>query len=187
MKSRKFLWFLLRLNLIVWLAAAATAVWLNGAEAAPEKVTLCHFGETKQVPSRAVESHRAHGDYLGPCVTPTPEPESIPASESSAHPLYTMWLLTRDFGVTHAKGEVVFVPAYWQCLIRSDTHPSEERQRALCFRGQYPNYEPARLRHLADEDRRLNGWWVADDAPCAAPVMSDGTWACDALTSWRYR
>ena len=188
MKSRKFLWFLLRLNLVVWFAAAITSVYFSDGEAAkPEKVELCHFGTTMEIPANSVDAHLAHGDYLGVCVAPTPEPETTPASESSAHPLYTMWLLTRDFRVRHAKGEVVFIPAYWQCLIRSDAHPSEERQRALCFRGQYPNYEPARLRHLADEDRRLNGWWVADDAPCAAPVMSDGTWACDRLTPWRLR
>ncbi len=154
MKSKKFLWFLLRLNLIVWLAAAATTIWLNGAEAAPEKVTLCHFGETKQVPSRAVQQHLDHGDYLGVCVAPTPEPESTPASESSAHPLYTMWLLTDNQG--------------WDCLIISDTHPSIERQGALCF----PTLDPD---------------WRATSAPCAAPVMSDGSWKCDAQTPWRLR
>ncbi len=163
MDSKKFLWFLLRLNLIVWLAAAATAIWLDQAEAANEKVLLCHFGETKQVPLQAMQTHLNHGDYLGPCILPSSAPEP------DARPLYMMWLLTRDFRVTHAKDDVVFIPAYWQCLIRSESAPSVEQQGLLCFSDLF------------------EGQWVADNAPCAAPVMSDGTWVCDALTSWRYR
>lgn len=151
--------------------------------AKPAKVTLCHFDTTMEVPEQSVAAHLAHGDYLGECASG----EGIPEVVSSAYPLYNMWLLTKDFRVEHAKGTVTIVSSYWHCLIRSDGPPSVERQRALCFRGQYPEHAPDQLRHLADEDRRLNGWWVADNTPCAAPVMSDGTWACDALTRWRLK
>ena len=45
------------------------------------------------------------------------------------------------------------------CVILSETHPSVERQEVLCG-------------------------WVADSAPCAGWLLSDGTWSCDAQ---RYR
>ncbi len=162
-------------------------------------------------PGQELAEHLGHGDYHGVCTvtptpttpvptetpteTPTPTPEPTGTPEPTPEPTGTpeptetplpstakvvipnMWLLTREG---------------WDCLIRSETHPSEDRQRALCFRAQYPNdYDPARLRRLADEDRRLNGWWVADNAPCAGPVYSmfesddDGYWRCDKYTPWR--
>ncbi|KKL90180.1 hypothetical protein LCGC14_1907280 [marine sediment metagenome] len=173
------------------LAIALTAVASLPASAAPERVTLCHFGETKQVPKRAVSGHLGHGDYLGECQEPDPDPdpEPAPAPPSSAQPLYKMWLLTRDKQVLVGRWkDTLTFPGYWQCLIISETHPSEERQRNLCFRGQYPsNYNSARLRHLADEDRRLGGWWVADNTPCAAAVYDDGSWYCNKFTIWGTR
>ncbi len=167
MKSRKFLWFLLRLNLIVWLATAIASVYFSDGEAAkPEKVEFCHFGTTMELPAKPAEKHLAHGDYLGECVVGT-IPEVVP--DPRPYPLYMMWLLTRDKRLSVLHGEVVIYPAYWQCLIRSDTHPSIERQGALCFPSIF------------------NGTWVADDTPCAANVMSDGSWRCDKYTPWRLR
>lgn len=73
----KFLWFLLRLNVVIWLAAAATITFMRLGEAngGPEKITICHFGETKEIPAKAIEPHLEHGDYLGVCV-PEFGPES---------------------------------------------------------------------------------------------------------------
>lgn len=33
----------------------------------PAKITVCHRGKTREVPLKALESHLAHGDTLGPC------------------------------------------------------------------------------------------------------------------------
>ena len=64
-----------------------------------------------------------------------------------AEPLFMMWLLTRgDQG----------------CILLSETHPSIERQKALCFPATDPD-------------------WVADNAPCADYVYDDDTWSCDAF------
>jgi hypothetical protein len=64
-----------------------------------------------------------------------------------AEPLFMMWLMTRgDQG----------------CILLSETHPSVERQKALCFPATDPD-------------------WVADSAPCADYVYSNDTWSCDAF------
>jgi hypothetical protein len=64
-----------------------------------------------------------------------------------ADPLFMMWLLTRgDQG----------------CILLSETHPSVERQKALCFPATDPD-------------------WVADNAPCADYVYDNDTWSCDAF------
>ena len=37
-----------------------------------EKVTICHKGQTLEVPKQALQAHLNHGDTLGPCsVTPS--------------------------------------------------------------------------------------------------------------------
>jgi hypothetical protein len=69
----------------------------------------------------------------------------------AATPLFMMWLLTRgDQG----------------CILLSETHPSIERQKALCFPATDPD-------------------WVADNAPCADfvydNVYDNDTWSCDAF------
>jgi hypothetical protein len=65
----------------------------------------------------------------------------------AADPLFMMWLLTRgDQG----------------CILLSETHPSVERQRALCFPATDPD-------------------WTADNAPCADYVYDNDTWSCDAF------
>ena len=69
----------------------------------------------------------------------------------AANPLFMMWLLMRgDQG----------------CILLSETHPSVERQKALCFPATDPD-------------------WVADNAPCADYVYDNGTdygyWSCDAF------
>jgi hypothetical protein len=67
--------------------------------------------------------------------------------EAGAEPLFMMWLLTRgDQG----------------CILLSETHPSVERQKALCFPATDPD-------------------WVADNAPCADYVYDNDTWSCDAF------
>jgi hypothetical protein len=44
----------------------------TGAGPAPKKVTLCHKGQTLELPEAAVQAHLNHGDTLGPCsVTPS--------------------------------------------------------------------------------------------------------------------
>jgi len=119
------------------------------------KVTPCHILTSPpcslSVPANAVEAHLVLGAPPGIYHDPDPVPSSSPSA--GRVPLYTLWLLTR--------GD-------WHCLIRSETHPSVERQRALCF-------------PLIDPD------WTATNAPCAAPVYDDGNWACDAMTPWRTR
>ena len=40
------------------------------------KVTLCHQGQTIDVPPSAVQTHLTHGDTVGACDAPTPGPES---------------------------------------------------------------------------------------------------------------
>lgn len=85
-----------------------------------------------------------------------PEPEG----DNSVIPM--MWLLTR--------GE----PGDWPpCILISETHPSVERQQALCFSDQ-ETWEPLGF---------YDPTWTADNAPCAGPVYSSssnfGSWVCD--------
>jgi hypothetical protein len=70
---------------------------------------------------------------------------SCGASSTAAKPLFDMWLLTGG-------GKY--------CIMISDTHPSIERQKAVCFPG---------------ED------WVAADAPCSGGVYAGDYWVCDSL------
>ena len=84
---------------------------------------------------------------------PTP-PSPSPPSKSGQIVIPMMWLLKDNVGR--------------HCIILSDTHPSIERQKALCW---------------AD--------FVPTNAPCAAPVLSSfqgdeiGSWYCDHYTPWR--
>ena len=114
-------------------------------------VTPAEAGGPDKVTAKAGESRLAQGAPPGIYHDPPPIPPSFPSA--GRVPLYALWLLTR--------GD-------WHCLIRSETLPSVERQRALCF-------------PLIDPD------WTATNAPCAAPVYDDGNWACDAMTPWRTR
>lgn len=162
------------------------------AEAAPGWTTICHVppdpDETMQVNDNAVAAHLGHGDYLGSCVTPTltptatEEPTAEPTEEPTIEPTATeeptaepteeatpdptdipqqqndgseheiviekMWLFTSWVGA-------------W-CNIISDTHPSTERQDALCG----PGWKSITMYRLAN-------------APCAGPVYSNDVWACD--------
>lgn len=44
----------------------------SGAGPGSKKVTLCHKGQTMELPESAVQAHLNHGDTLGPCsVTPS--------------------------------------------------------------------------------------------------------------------
>lgn len=42
------------------------------------KVTICHKGQTKEVPEPALGGHLGHGDTLGACSVSTPTPDPIP-------------------------------------------------------------------------------------------------------------
>lgn len=166
--------FLLRASAVVWIMVLLNLIFGTGAasanvEAGGPSVTVCHLGKNMMVNSNSLTAHLRHGDTPGKCQSEVDLPPSAPPAATDAHPLYRMWLLTRDLRITNEDGSTTIYPAYWQCLIRSETHPSIERQGALCFSDQF------------------RGTWFADNAPCAAPVMSDGSWACDRLTSWRIR
>jgi hypothetical protein len=142
--------------LALWASSLVMVLALLGVRPADAagltKVTPCYIFSsppcTLSVPAKAVEVHQAHGAPVGQYHDPDPDPPSV-----AREPQFMLWLLTR--------GD-------WHCLIRSETHPSVERQRALCF-------------PLIDPD------WTATNAPCAAPVFDDGSWACDAMTPWRTR
>ena len=44
----------------------------TGAGPGQKKITLCHKGQTLELPEPAVQAHLNHGDTLGPCsVTPS--------------------------------------------------------------------------------------------------------------------
>ena len=66
-----------------------------------------------------------------------------------------MWLLTRN---TEYGNE--------HCLLISETHPSVWSQVRKCF-------------------PKIYFAWVATNAPCAAYVYDDDTWACDKYTPFR--
>ena len=152
------------LNLIFGTGMAFANVEAGGPSV---KVAVCHFGTMIQVTERALNGHLGHGDTLGKCQSEVNPP--VPLAATEAHPLYRMWLLTRNLRITNDDGSTTIYPAYWQCLIRSETHPSIERQGALCFPDQF------------------KGTWFATRALCAANVMSDGSWACDRYTVHRIR
>ncbi len=86
--------------------------------------------------------------------TPTPTPTVTPETPERRPEPATglLWLLTN--GRQH-------------CLLFAESHPSIERQGALCW----PDW--------------FNGSWVASNTPCAAPVLDDDTWECDKFTPWR--
>jgi hypothetical protein len=63
----------------------------------------------------------------------------------TGEPLFNMYLLTAGDSA---------------CILMSDTFPSVERQKALCFPG-------------AD--------WVAEASPCSGPVYSNDYWVCDSF------
>lgn len=69
-----------------------------------------------------------------------------------------MWLLTQEGWP-------------YPCILISETHPSVDRQRDLCFQPQ-DLWEP--LGAWGGEDG-----WVADNAPCSGPVYSNDSWTCD--------
>jgi len=61
---------------------------------------------------------------------------------------YTMWLLTRNDGTA--------------CLLKSDTHPSVQVQKAYCF------------------PEATNQSWVADNVVCSGRVDENDFWSCAA-------
>lgn len=102
-------------------------------------------------------------DDPGPGPTPTPTEEPGP----EATPIPTEEPAKRPSGPTVAIPMVwLLTRGDWDCILVSETHPSVPRQQAKCFPLLDPN-------------------WVADNAPCAAPVMDDDTWECDRFTPWR--
>ena len=135
------------------LLIAATLTMANGQV----KITLCHFGTTKDVPERSVAAHLGHGDYLGECQAPDPEPTSAPANERMD--IWLLWLLRSDE-----------YPG-WDCLIWSSTHPSVERQNQLCWPDIVGDWE-------ADHSWAALVYRYEDGST---------SWALDALTPWRLR
>jgi hypothetical protein len=62
---------------VTMVAAALAAMGMGlesttGAGPDNQKVTLCHKGQSLEVPESAVKAHLNHGDTLGPCnITPS--------------------------------------------------------------------------------------------------------------------
>jgi hypothetical protein len=119
--------------------SGSTEVW----QSIPEIPYTIHF------PAPFLYLQVFYEDFLAFTISRDCEPTA--AEPIQAEPLFTMWLLTRgDQG----------------CILLSETHPSVERQKALCFPATDPN-------------------WIADNAPCADYVYDNGTdyghWSCDAF------
>jgi hypothetical protein len=138
---------------------------------APPRVTICHVLDTPpttmDVPLPALDAHLGHGDYLGSCLTPTEVPPTA-TPVPSATPVPTDAPTPAPQAKPLFKMWLLESWADWEyrhCLIISDTHPSLERQAQLCF--------------------PWVGFWNAHNAPCAAYVYDDDTWACDKYTPHR--
>ncbi len=42
------------------------------AGGSPKKISICHKGQTLELPEPAIQAHLGHGDTLGPCtITPS--------------------------------------------------------------------------------------------------------------------
>lgn len=125
----------------------------NSQTVTAEFVYEMRGSETQVVIKPMIEIHRP--PECDPTAPPSPPlPPSSPPSETGQTVIPMMWLL-KDNNGRH-------------CIIISDTHPSIERQQALCW----TDFMPA-------------------NAPCAEPVLSRyrgdelGSWYCDHYTPWR--
>jgi len=164
---------------------------------APPQVTICHVltdpPQTVNVPLPALSGHLGHGDYIGPCLAPTPTNTAVPPTptDTAIAPTPTNTAVpptptampptatgsplppTATLSLEPEKPEpkplfkmYLLTRGNWHCLLISDTHPSIERQNQACFPDLDPN-------------------WTATNAPCAAAVYDDDTWTCDKYTPWR--
>jgi hypothetical protein len=64
----------LKVSLIAVVGGVAAVIYTPRTEAggAAKKVSVCHKGQTLEIPEAAVEAHLGHGDTLGPCtITPS--------------------------------------------------------------------------------------------------------------------
>jgi hypothetical protein len=65
-------WLKVTLVAVVGGIAAILIAPRSEAGGAAKKVSICHKGQTLEVPEQAVEAHLGHGDTMGPCsITPT--------------------------------------------------------------------------------------------------------------------
>jgi hypothetical protein len=65
-------WFKATIALIVGTFAVVALQPKSDAGPGHNKVTLCHKGQTLELPEPAVQAHLGHGDTLGPCsITPS--------------------------------------------------------------------------------------------------------------------
>jgi len=146
---------------------------------APPQVTICHVltdpPQTVNVPLPALSGHLGHGDYMGPCLAPTPTNTAVPPTPTAVPPTPTSSPIPPTATPMRVSVDPEPVPLFnmylltnggWHCLLVSDAHPSIERQNQACFPELDPN-------------------WTATNAPCAAPVYSNDTWDCDKYTPWR--
>ena len=71
MKTRWLKWFA---GVVLFLGFFFLPSNQSGAGAGPgqKKITICHKGQTLELPESAIQIHLNHGDTLGPCsVTPS--------------------------------------------------------------------------------------------------------------------
>ena len=65
-------WFKATIVVIVATFAVVALQTKTGAGPGQKKITICHKGQTLELPEPAVQAHLGHGDTLGPCtVTPS--------------------------------------------------------------------------------------------------------------------
>lgn len=182
----------------------AVVVHLAEANGVP-KVVICHPPDTLEIAAPAAEAHLENheADYLGPCEepeptdtpdpptptpteptptetplptetqpTPTPAPDSTPSPTPTESPTATL-----EQDGSHWDTHLVVVPRMWlligsgglECYIISELPPSILRQNQICF----PDFDLT---------------WHAVSAPCAGPVLDDGSefgfWKCDELLTY---
>lgn len=89
-------------------------------------------------------------------IPPEPEPEPTPEPEPKVEVVPPKPLIPMWLLTRGDQG----------CILISETHPAVHRQNALCFPATDPN-------------------WTATNAPCAAYVYDDDTWACDRYGYYR--
>lgn len=99
-------------------------------------------------------------------VAPSPTPTTVPPTHTATPGAPTPTLEPEEAGPQPLFKMWLLTRGNEHCLLISDTHPSVGRQAQACF----PNIYFA---------------WEAYNAPCAAYVYDNDTWACDKYTPHR--